>query len=199
MRGDEQSRGGDAAENGDRFGPAAVAHCLRVAQQRLGIARHPGPPAPRVLRFARELLRASARTARGQHTGALDLLFVCERGDGASQIAAALARRGGAARVAARAAGVEPAPELAPGVDALLRELGTDPADEFPLPVAPEFVAAADVIVTLTDVPVPGLEAAAQLVAWPETRVVGLEPRALREVATALEPRVVELLRARLS
>jgi len=77
------------------------------------------------------------------------VLFVCVHNAGRSQMAAALLRRLAGDRVVVRSAGSAPASEIHAGVLAALREIGLDPAEEFPKPLADEFVKAADVVVTM--------------------------------------------------
>jgi len=52
-------------------------------------------------------------------------------------------------RVVVRSAGSAPESEIHEGVVAALREIGLDPGEEFPKPLADEFVKAADVVVTM--------------------------------------------------
>lgn len=102
-----------------------------------------------VARYAREVLRASARAARGGAGEPPEVLFVCVQNAGRSQMAAALTRRLSGGRVVVRSAGSAPAHEIHSVVDEAIREIGLDPAEEFPKPLADEFVRAADVIVTM--------------------------------------------------
>ena len=102
-----------------------------------------------VERFARDRLRALARN-RGL---AVDhrpvVLFVCQRNDAVSQMAAALFRELAGDRATALSAGAEPADELLEVAVHALHEVGIEILDEFPKPVTPEIEEAADVIVTL--------------------------------------------------
>jgi arsenate reductase (thioredoxin) len=78
-----------------------------------------------------------------------EVLFVCVRNAGRSQMAAALlnARSGGRVRV--RSAGSDPAERINPAVVDALREVGLDVSDEFPKPLSDDAVRAADVVVTM--------------------------------------------------
>jgi protein-tyrosine-phosphatase len=78
-----------------------------------------------------------------------EVLFVCVRNAGRSQMAAGLldARAGGRVRV--RSAGSEPADRINPAVVEALREVGVDVSHEFPKPLTDDAVCKADVVVTM--------------------------------------------------
>ncbi|MEO0494183.1 MAG: arsenate reductase ArsC [Actinomycetota bacterium] len=100
-------------------------------------------------RFARERLEALAR-----HEGRITdhrptVLFVCERNDDVSQIAAALLRERAGDRAHVHSAGTQPADELHVAAVHALHELEIEMISEFPKPLTPEIEADADVIVTL--------------------------------------------------
>ncbi len=101
------------------------------------------------LRFARDRLDALARH-EGKIVGHVPtILFVCQRNDAVSQMAAALfeARVGGAAEV--HSAGTRPAADLLDAAVHALHEVGIEMLEAFPKPLTPEIERAADVIVTL--------------------------------------------------
>jgi protein-tyrosine-phosphatase len=100
-------------------------------------------------RFARERLRARARSQGITDSGVPEVLFVCVHNAGRSQMAAALLTWRGEGRVHVRSAGSEPASEINPAVAAALDELGLDSSQEFPKPLTDEFVQAADVVITM--------------------------------------------------
>jgi arsenate reductase (thioredoxin) len=77
------------------------------------------------------------------------VLFVCVRNAGRSQMAAALLRHRGGARVSVRSAGSDPADDIHPNVRAALAELGLDLADAVPKRLDDDDVRAADVVVTM--------------------------------------------------
>lgn len=102
-----------------------------------------------VVRYARETLRAAA-SARGLVPKERpEVLFVCVQNAGRSQMAAALLRRMAGDRVVVRSAGSAPAGEIHGNVVEALREIGLDAAEDFPKPLADDFVRAADVVVTM--------------------------------------------------
>jgi arsenate reductase len=78
-----------------------------------------------------------------------EVLFVCVRNAGRSQMAAALldARAGGGVRV--RSAGSDPGERVNPAVIEALREVGIDISREFPKPLSDDAVRAADAVITM--------------------------------------------------
>jgi arsenate reductase (thioredoxin) len=81
--------------------------------------------------------------------GVPEVLFVCVHNAGRSQMAAALLDHYAEGRVYVRSAGSAPANEINPDVVAAMVELGLDISKEFPKPMTPEAVRAADVVVTM--------------------------------------------------
>ncbi len=100
-------------------------------------------------RFARERLEALARNEGRIIDGRPTVLFVCERNDGVSQMAAALFRSRAGDRAVVHSAGTAPATELLDIAVEVLFEVGIEMLAEFPKPLTPEIEADADVIVTL--------------------------------------------------
>jgi arsenate reductase (thioredoxin) len=78
-----------------------------------------------------------------------EVLFVCVRNAGRSQMAAALLHARADGRVRVRSAGSDPAERINPAVIEALREVGLDVAHEFPKPLSDDAVRAADVVVTM--------------------------------------------------
>jgi protein-tyrosine-phosphatase len=102
-----------------------------------------------VERFARDRLISC-----GQADGLLrkyvpNLLFVCTENSGRSQMAAALAHHVSEGRIGVRSAGSNPASHIDVAVIEAMAELQIDMAFEFPKPVTPEILRAADVVVTM--------------------------------------------------
>jgi arsenate reductase (thioredoxin) len=102
-----------------------------------------------VHRFARERLRALAQVEGKIAKDVPEVLFVCVHNAGRSQMAAALLDHYAAGRVHVRSAGSTPAEEINPEVVTAMGELGLDLGQEFPKPMADEFVQAADVVITM--------------------------------------------------
>ena len=78
-----------------------------------------------------------------------EVLFVCVRNAGRSQMAAALLNRIGQGRVSARSAGSDPGDDIHDEVKVAMREIGIDLDHESPKPITDEAVRAAEVVVTM--------------------------------------------------
>jgi protein-tyrosine-phosphatase len=78
-----------------------------------------------------------------------EVLFVCVRNSGRSQMAAALLAHHGAGRVHVRSAGSAPAAAIHPVVVEAMAEIGLDLGAEYPKPLTDDVVAAADVVITM--------------------------------------------------
>ena len=105
--------------------------------------------AVRTIRFATDRLTALAQAKGAIAHEVPEVLFVCERNAGRSQIAAALLDRLAAGRVHVRSAGSVPADDLHPAVRAAMEEIGLDLDTEFPKPLTDDVVQAADVVITM--------------------------------------------------
>ncbi len=102
---------------------------------------------------ARPTLPGAARGA-GQAEGEIEkekpeVLFVCVRNAGRSQVAAALTDHLSEGAISVRSAGSTPAEEVHPNVVQAMYEIGVDIDKEFPKPLTDEVVRAADVVVTM--------------------------------------------------
>ncbi len=100
-------------------------------------------------RFARDRLLAAAQAEGRIATSTPELLFVCVRNAGRSQIAAALAQHLSGGRVHVRSAGSAPTGEMLPFALQVLRERDIDVTEAFPKPLTNDVVHAANVIVTM--------------------------------------------------
>jgi arsenate reductase len=100
-------------------------------------------------RFARERLKALAQAEHLIATDQPEVLFVCVHNAGRSQMAAGLVKLRSNGRIHVRSAGSAPGGEINPAVIDAMEELGVDMAEEFPKPLADEFVQAADVVITM--------------------------------------------------
>ena len=99
--------------------------------------------------FARERLEAVAQADGLVEKPLPEVLFVCERNAGRSQMAAALAHELSNGWVAVRSAGSHPDEQIDPVVVEAMAEIGLDVRMEFPKPLTDAVVRAADVVVTL--------------------------------------------------
>ena len=78
-----------------------------------------------------------------------EVLFVCVRNAGRSQMAAGLLAKMAGDRVSVRSAGSEPADQLNPRVVEAMKEIGIDVGAEVPKPLTGNMVKAADIVVTM--------------------------------------------------
>jgi arsenate reductase (thioredoxin) len=100
-------------------------------------------------RFARERLKALGR-AHGPEDAVSDVLFVGLGDTGRGQMAAALLTLRSEGRVVAHSAGSTAGPPaIDPAVAEVMAELGVDLSEAYAKPLAPEVLAAADVVVTM--------------------------------------------------
>jgi phosphate transport system regulatory protein PhoU len=147
-----------------------------------------------VERFARQRLRALARSSGIIEGHPVHVLFVCDRNDGASQMAAALFQAAVGDRGVAHSGGARPAAALLDEAVYALQEVGLDLVGEFPKPVTPEIEAAADVVVTIgdhDDVPVVD---GRRYVAWRMPPIDPADPLAYRGLREELHTRVTALV-----
>jgi protein-tyrosine-phosphatase len=99
--------------------------------------------------FARERLEALAQVEGAIDKTRPEVLFVCVRNAGRSQVAAALTHELSGGAVSVRSAGSAPADDIHQNVVEALGEIGVDIRHEFPKPLTDEVVRAADVVVTM--------------------------------------------------
>jgi arsenate reductase (thioredoxin) len=102
-----------------------------------------------VHRFSRERLRALGQAEGTIAKPVPEVLFVCVRNSGRSQMAAALLDHRARGRVHVRSAGSDPGERINPAVVDALAELGVDVEQEFPKPLTDEVVRAADAVITM--------------------------------------------------
>ena len=100
-------------------------------------------------RFARDRLRAVGQSEGTIAKDRPEVLFVCVRNAGRSQMAAALLERHAKGRLHVRSAGSTPAEEINPAVVEAMNEIGVDMSKEYPKPLTDEFVQASDVVITM--------------------------------------------------
>jgi arsenate-mycothiol transferase len=77
------------------------------------------------------------------------VLFVCVRNGGKSQMAAGLLRRAAAGRVVAHSAGTNPGTAINALSAEVLAEVGADMSGETPQPIDPDLLRSVDLVVTL--------------------------------------------------
>jgi protein-tyrosine-phosphatase len=177
----------------DGFEPAEVAAV--VARGRLALetaGKHAEFIPALVNHWAKDELLAQAR-AQGRPLSPLPkLLFVCERNEGRSQVAAALAEHLSGGRVLTRAAGVHPTGRLNPHASVVLAERGITLDQPLPCEVQEDVLDAADVLVLIgcPDAPLQGR----RTVHWDIDDPYAQSVEEARRIAGELEVRVQELL-----
>jgi protein-tyrosine-phosphatase len=102
-----------------------------------------------VERFAVQRLKALTKINGTNTQGPVDVLFICERNDALSQMAAALFNAAVGDRAHAQSAGTAPAGELLEEATLAMHEIDLDLVDAFPKPLSHEIEQASDLIVTL--------------------------------------------------
>lgn len=100
-------------------------------------------------RFARERLRAAARSRPHPWSDRPAVLFVCAHNSGRSQIAAGWLGSMVGDQVEVWSAGTDPGAQVSDAVVDAMREVGVDLTDSFPKPLTDEVVEGANVVVTL--------------------------------------------------
>lgn len=132
------------------FSPETVRECLEDSYLVLAAtARVQSHVYVLAERFAAERLSATAKATGLAVAAVPEVLFVCVRNAGRSQMAAALLAHHAAGRVTVRSAGSAPAETINPAVVAALAEIGLDITEAFPKPLTDEAVRASDVVITM--------------------------------------------------
>jgi arsenate reductase (thioredoxin) len=133
------------------FSRGTVERFVHESSDRLGDRPVTGPNFLPLLvgRFARDRLWALAQAEGYVEKTMPEVLFVCVRNAGRSQMAAALTHWLSDGWVAVRSAGSQPGERIHPAVVEAMRELGIDVTEEFPKPLTDEVVRAADVVITM--------------------------------------------------
>jgi arsenate reductase (thioredoxin) len=110
-------------------------------------------------------------------------------------MAAALLKKLAGDRVDVRSAGSAPASEIHPNVVAALREIGLDPTEEFPKPLADAFVHAADVVITMGCGDACPVFPGKRYEDWPVEDPSGKSAESVRAIREDIRRRVLHLLR----
>ncbi|UTT63144.1 arsenate-mycothiol transferase ArsC [Microcella humidisoli] len=139
-----------AAQHASALGEPAVREIVVDSFRRYRHLDHPANHGRALAaQLAADRLDAVRFTSRRAAGSPPSFLFVCSGNAGRSQIAAALLRAVAPLATRVMSAGEHPAARVLPAVVDTLDELGIPSFGEYPKPVAPEFVAAADHIVVL--------------------------------------------------
>ncbi len=100
-------------------------------------------------RFARERLSAQAKAQGLRVTDTPEVLFICVRNAGRSQMAAALMAHRSGGQVHVRSAGSEAGEHIHPNVTEAMAEIGVPLTEAFPKPLTDDVVRASDVVITM--------------------------------------------------
>lgn len=100
-------------------------------------------------RLTRERLEALSATRGLVAKRVPEVLFVCVRNAGRSQIAAAFTRHYAGAALHIRTGGSDPGEYIHPEVIAAMKDVGLSLEEEFPKPLTDDILAAADVVITM--------------------------------------------------
>jgi arsenate reductase len=144
-----------AAELADEFqgvfSRETVTRYVETSYEQIGDRPTVGPNFMPVIieRFARDQLWAVAQAEGMIEKPLPEVLFVCERNAGRSQMASCLAHHLSKGWIAVRSAGSHPDEQIDPVVVQAMAEVGLDVRDEFPKPLTDAVIRAADVVVTL--------------------------------------------------
>ena len=145
-------------------------------------------------RFAGERLTALAHLEGLEVKQTPEVLFVCVRNTGRSQLAAALLRGRAGDVVHTRSAGSAPGERLDPVVEAVAAELGLDLDGELPKPLTDEIVRAADVVVTLGCGDACRVYPGKRYLDWPTDDPEGTGPAVVRRIAADIDAHVARLV-----
>lgn len=100
-------------------------------------------------RFAKERLRAAAKTERPELTHKPTVLFLCVHNAGRSQMAAGWLQKLAGDQVSVLSGGSTPAEKVNPAAVEVMKEMGIDITNAYPKPWTKETLGAADVVVTM--------------------------------------------------
>ncbi|GAA1952979.1 helix-turn-helix domain-containing protein [Agromyces allii] len=181
-----------------QFGRETIERTLtesRELLERAGTAAH---LASRTAEFTAQRLAAVA-AGRSDAAGVPEVLFVCVRNAGRSQMAAALLRRLAGDRLRVRSAGSAPSNRISPVIANALDELGASIGDEFPKALTDEVVRAADVVVTMGCGDACPVYADTRYLDWDLADPVDLPLERVRVIRDDIDRRVHELLESLVS
>jgi arsenate reductase len=124
-----------------------------------------------------------------------EVLFVCVRNAGRSQMAAGLLQLRSEGRIDVRSAGTEPAEQIEPAVVEAMAEMGLDMVEERPKALNDEVVQAADVVVTMGCGDACPMYPGKRYEDWAIDDPAGQELETVRRIRDELDARVTALVR----
>jgi arsenate reductase (thioredoxin) len=125
-----------------------------------------------------------------------EVLFVCIRNAGRSQMAAGLLHRAAGGRVKVRSAGSAPADDIHPNVREVMAEIGIDLERSFPKALSDEAVRSADVVVMMGCGDACPVYPGKRYLDWDVPDPAGKSLKEVRKIREELEARVRELVDA---
>ena len=123
-----------------------------------------------------------------------EVLFVCVRNAGRSQMAAALLDHHAEGRIEVRSAGSVPAGQVNPVAVEAMAEVGVDISKEFPKPMTDEVLRAADVVITMGCGDACPIYPGKRYEDWEVEDPAGRDLDAVRQIRDAIDGRVRALL-----
>jgi ArsR family transcriptional regulator len=144
--------------------------------------------------FAADRLAALARANGSASTAAADVLFVCVRNAGRSQMAAALLLQRAGGRITVRSAGSNPIAALDANVMNAMDEIGVYLGGSYPKPLTDEVVRAADVVVTMGCGDACPVYPGKRYLDWPIDDPAGKNLESVRAIRDAIASRVNDLV-----
>lgn len=185
-----------ARECADHFAPETIAEFVMDSYQLLASRATVRVHLPALTaRFAAERLTALVQAADADHDFRRDVLFVCVRNAGRSQIAAALMRSVAGDRLRVRTAGSLPAARVDPVVRSELVRRGVAGLTEFPRPLTSEVVRASGVVVTMGCGDACPVVPGRRYVDWQVADPVGRPAGEVRRIVEDISTRVLGLVR----
>jgi arsenate reductase (thioredoxin) len=177
-----------------KFSRETIERCARETADRLQGARVRRYLPTFVYRFTQERLTAPAKIEGFIGHDRPEVLFVCVRNSGRSQIAAALTRHLSGGSVEVHSAGAAPAAGIRPALVEAMAELGLDLSHEFPKPLTDDVAQAADVIVTMGCGDACPVYPYKKYEDWPIEDPEGQPPEKVRQICETIRARVEGLL-----
>jgi arsenate reductase len=180
-------RGVFSSETIDRY----VRESYTLLADRAGITRYlPSLTAG----FAADRLRALGDADGVLSDDIPDVLFVCVKNAGRSQLASAILRSLAGDRVRVLSAGSEPAERVDPAIVAVLDEIGVTVAGAYPKPLTDEVVRAADYVITMGCGDACPVYPGRRYLDWELDDPIGLPLEGVRAVRDEIDSRVRALL-----
>ncbi|MEV6273357.1 arsenate reductase ArsC [Kribbella sp. NPDC051936] len=144
--------------------------------------------------FATERLTALAKAEGRTHGTVSEVLFVCVRNAGRSQIAAGFLSQLAGDRVLVRSAGSLPVALVDPNVVAAMDEVGVFLGAAYPKPLTDEIVRAADVVVTMGCGDACPVYAGKRYLDWPIEDPEGKSLMEVRRIRDQIQRQVQDLV-----